>query len=374
MKLQPKIFAQLLVLMGMLGFMVLTGMAQVHPEHRPSPTPGDASTLHWVVTIGVVIALLAFIFWALYAKLRHGKHTNLGYHALGGLVIVMTLFTLVLYLIPATNSAQIQPTDRAWDWKPSEQLSDPGGSGLAGEPYRGYLIYLANGCSYCHTLYLRPQDIETGWGEGARPEEISEIGDYVHYPFTMLGTQRDGPDLTIIGRKIPDMSYQIEHLVNPRKFKERSIMPSYRYLSEQELKDLAAFLVTLGNKPSALRTGQVSQPQPSAELSDLAKQGQELYRKLGCVACHSTDGSSNVGPTWKGLYGTARDVLLEDGSSATVTADDQYLSESMTHPAAKVVKGYKNFMTSIQTLAGGREVSQTELQAIIEFIKSLEVR
>jgi len=326
---------------------------------QPWEAPSEAGGLYWLLVALVALGLLAFSFWALYGRVGLKRFTTTGYHALGALVIVLTLFTLVLYLIPATQAMRLAPTQRAWDWKPGEVLNDPGGSGLAGEPYRGYLVYLANGCTYCHTLYLRPQDIGTGWGEGAAPDDVSRMGDYANYPFTMLGTQRDGPDLTIIGRRIPDMSYQIEHLKEPRRFKPRSIMPSYRYLPERDLLDLAAFLVSLGNEPEKLRAGKLIE-KPEG-LSELAQQGQKLYRKLRCVGCHTTDGSPNVGPTWLGLWGSER--TLEDG--AVVVADEEYLEESIRTPAAKIVRGFRNVMPPFARL------SAEEIQALIEFIKSL---
>lgn len=48
-----------------------------------------------------------------------------------------------------------------------------------------------------------------------------------------------------------------------------------------------------------------------------------LANQRGCLSCHSTDGSSGVGPTWKGLAGSA--VRLANGS--TVTADGEYLTQ-----------------------------------------------
>jgi mono/diheme cytochrome c family protein len=333
-------------------------------EHQPWQAPAQASPIYWVLVVLAGAGILAFMLWALYGRLRPRRWTTAGYHALGALVIIMTLFTLVLYIIPANQAQQIPPTARAWDWKPGETVTDPGGSGLKGEPYRGYFVYLANGCTYCHTLYLRPEDIKTGWAEGARPDEVSQMGDYVHYPFTMLGTQRDGPDLTVIGRKIPDMRYHIEHLVDPRKFKPKSVMPTYRYLSEKDLRDLAAFLVSLGNDPKKLRAGIAPTPPPT-EDPRIAK-GRELYRSAGCVACHSVDGSPNVGPTWKGLFGHDVEVTLPDGSTQIIVADEEYLKEAIVQPAAKIVKGFQNVMPSYE----GR-FSDEELQALIEYIKSL---
>lgn len=328
---------------------------------QPWETPAQAGWIYWLIVFIVGGGLLAFALWALYGRMRVGRPTTGRYHALGALVIVMVLFTLTLYLIVATQAEDMPPTARAWNWQPTETLKDPGGSGLMGEPYRGYLVYLANGCTYCHTLYLRPQDVRTGWGEGATEADVSQAGDYVHYPFALLGTQRDGPDLTIIGKKIPDMKYQIAHLKDPRQFKPRSIMPTYRYLSEEDLRDLAAFLISLGNPPDKLRAGQVAPPAP-AGLSSAAKKGEALYRSLGCVGCHTIDGAKNVGPTWKGLYDSQ--VELADGS--TVTADYNYLAESIKDPAAKVVNGFPNMMPPFSNL------SSDELNELIEYIESLK--
>ena len=350
--------APMLTLVGLTA----VGLTQEPEPTRPWQAPSQAGAFYWLLVALTVAGILAFAIWSLYGRPRERRWTTAGYHALGALVLVMTLFTLALYVIPATQAARIPPTDRAWDWRPGEVIQDPGGSGLQGEPYRGYLVYLANGCTYCHTLYLRPQDVETGWGEGARPDDVSQIGDFVKYPFTMLGTQRDGPDLTLIGRKIPDMTYQIEHLKDPRKFKARSIMPSYRYLSEQDLKDLAAFLVSLGNKPDDLRAGRVG-PQVQPGLSELAQLGEKLYRQLGCVSCHTTDGSPSLGPTWKGLYGKERE--LEDGT--TVIADEEYLETSIFDPNAQIVKGYRPTMPAYRG-----QLTDEQLHAIIEYIKSLK--
>src|SRR3989304_6021241 len=52
-----------------------------------------------------------------------------------------------------------------------------------------------------------------------------------------------------------------------------------------------------------------------------AELGKQLYTQRGCNACHSIDGSSLVGPTWKGLYG--HEVVMQDGTK--VTADENYI-------------------------------------------------
>ncbi len=334
-----------------------------HGGMRPWSGPAEAGWLYWLIVIAVLAALLGFAAWTLYG--RHGaeKTSTRHYHALGSLVVLMTLFTLVLYLIVAFRAQSTPPTDRAWDWRYGELLHDPGGTDLAGEPYRGYQVYLSQGCVYCHTLYLRPEDVRTGWGEGATEEDVSQSGDFVNFPFALLGTQRDGPDLTIIGKKIPDMSYQIEHLKDPRRFKPDSVMPTYDYLSDRDLNDLAAFLVSLGNPPEALKSGEVgAQPAgPGGEVDPLVQQGQGLYRSLGCLSCHSVDGSPNVGPTWQGLFGKTE--TLADGSQ--VEADADYLIEAIVEPGASVVQGYPNVMPAYPQL------TQEELDALVAYIESL---
>lgn len=334
--------------------------AQASP-HRSWSDYGDAGWGYWALALVVLVGFGAFVAWALYFRDKAPQHPSTGrYHVLGSLIVVMTLFTLMLYVIVAVDAQNMAPSDRAWDWKPGEVLDDPGGSDLAGEPYRGYQVYLAQGCTYCHTLYLRPEDIVTGWGEGATADDVSQMADFVNFPFALLGTQRDGPDLAIIGKRIPDMGYQIAHLRAPRQFKPKSVMPNYDYLSDRDLRDLAAFLVSLGNPPAALKSGQLTQT-PAPGLDEIALQGQDLYRSLGCVGCHSVDGSANAGPTWKGLYGKTE--TFNDGTNATV--DDDYLIEAITNPGASVVQGYTNFMPPFPQL------TDEQIQALLAYIRSL---
>lgn len=53
-----------------------------------------------------------------------------------------------------------------------------------------------------------------------------------------------GPDLTHEGKKQPDLNWQIAHLKNPAKLSPGSIMPSYAQLKPDELKALAAYMVS----------------------------------------------------------------------------------------------------------------------------------
>jgi len=87
----------------------------------------------------------------------------------------------------------------------------------------------------------------------------------------------------------------------------------------------------------------------------------ETIAQAQCVACHSIDGSTVVGPTWQGLYG--HEVELEGGE--TVTVDDEYLRESITDPGAKIVAGYANLMPTL-------DLDDNQVDDLIAYIRTLE--
>ncbi|HSJ57989.1 MAG TPA: cytochrome c oxidase subunit II [Anaerolineae bacterium] len=93
-----------------------------------------------------------------------------------------------------------------------------------------------------------------------------------------------------------------------------------------------------------------------------AERGALLSNENGCLSCHSIDGTTLVGPTWLGLYGSERP--LDDGS--TVTADDEYLHTAIVDPAAQIVQGFPNVMP--QTYGS---LPEEDIQALVEYIKSL---
>lgn len=109
-------------------------------------------------------------------------------------------------------------------------------------------------------------------------------------------------------------------------------------------------------------------PQPPTEDVKIAR-GKELAASTGCVACHSTDGSAGVGPTWQGIFGHEVTVVLPDGTETKVTADEAYLKESILNTAAKIVKGYQ---AGVMPNYEG-QLNEEDLTALIEYLKSLKV-
>jgi cytochrome c oxidase subunit 2 len=110
----------------------------------------------------------------------------------------------------------------------------------------------------------------------------------------------------------------------------------------------------------------------------LSGTGEQVFAQLGCATCHrsETPGSGTAGsgspasdvpsrgPTLAGLFGSP--VQLQDGR--TVTADENYIRESILDPGAKIVNGYKPIMPTFQGL-----VSEEQLNALVAYVKSLSV-
>jgi cytochrome c oxidase subunit II len=97
--------------------------------------------------------------------------------------------------------------------------------------------------------------------------------------------------------------------------------------------------------------------------SAAAARGQIVASDTGCQACHSIDGSSGTGPTWKGLAGASRP--LESGES--VVADDAYIRNSIVDPLSQVVAGFASVMPTTYS----QQLSASQIGDLVEYIKSL---
>lgn len=91
-----------------------------------------------------------------------------------------------------------------------------------------------------------------------------------------------------------------------------------------------------------------------------ADAGQAIY-EAQCKSCHTIDGSQGVGPSWQGIW--MHDVTLDDGT--TVTADADYITESIQDPTAKVAEGFQPIMPELG-------LSDDDINNVIAFIQTLE--
>jgi cytochrome c oxidase subunit 2 len=93
----------------------------------------------------------------------------------------------------------------------------------------------------------------------------------------------------------------------------------------------------------------------------LSAAGEKVFAELGCATCHRNDVQGR-GPSLQGVFG--KPVQLEDGRM--VTADENYIRESILDPGTKIVKGFKPVMPTFQGL-----VSEEQLNALVAYVKSL---
>lgn len=91
----------------------------------------------------------------------------------------------------------------------------------------------------------------------------------------------------------------------------------------------------------------------------MAASGELLYTKLSCGTCHKSGGRA---PDLAGLFN--RQVQLEGGGE--VTADREYIRESIINPMAKIVKGYPRMMPTYRT-----QLTEDQVNEVIEYIKSM---
>ena len=132
-------------------------------------------------------------------------------------------------------------------------------------------------------------------------------------------------------------------------------MHSRVYVESQE--DFDKFLKSVGDPCEQYLSA--SQKCPAQVAS---AQGEKLYTSKGCVACHTTNGTRLVGPSWKGIWN--KDESTDKG---TIKVDENYVRESILDPQAKVVTGYTPTMPTFRG-----QISDAELDEVIAYIRSLK--
>jgi len=123
--------------------------------------------------------------------------------------LVYALLAIMMGVIPGTLLSATPP--------------GPGVVPLSDAAQRGREVYVGEGCAYCHTQQVRPLAQDRAFG---RP---STAGDYAYATPELLGSERNGPDLSNIGARQPSDVWQEIHLYEPRALVSESIMPAYKW-------------------------------------------------------------------------------------------------------------------------------------------------
>lgn len=101
-------------------------------------------------------------------------------------------------------------------------------------------------------------------------------------------------------------------------------------------------------------------PAPPPPTVDLAAHGREVMDKLGCLSCHSIDGTPRVGPTLKGYFGAK--LVQEDGTPVVGSEARLRGSLDRTQP----LKGYPPTMPLYST-----NVDEADRAALVAYVKTL---
>lgn len=201
-------------------------------------------------------------------------------YLIAGAFIALIFLTIIFVtaILPATT------------FKPDKS---PVAHDYTAQELRGRDVYRREGCFYCHTQFVRYQDREMG--------EMVAAGDYNNETPHVLGTERTGPDLSNIGGKYPDAWHWAHHM-NPRKVKPGSIMPSFSYLSTEDMTDLIAYLQTIGRQrkmpawiapPQEIRDRYaLISEKVDVNASSVANAGRGIFQQ-NCAVCHGVNAQGN---------------------------------------------------------------------------------
>ena len=128
----------------------------------------------------------------------------------GGSTLIYLGLAILMGVLPGMWLSKVPPT--------------PGLKPLTPLEVRGREVYVSEGCVYCHTQQVRPLPGDKPFGRPSAP------GDYAYQTTELLGSERNGPDLSNIGTRQSSSIWQYIHLYEPRAVVPQSIMPAFPWL------------------------------------------------------------------------------------------------------------------------------------------------
>jgi cytochrome c oxidase cbb3-type subunit 2 len=220
----------------------------------------------------------------------------------GGSTLIYAGLAILMAVLPGIWLSQVPPT--------------PGLEPLSLLEARGRDVYVAEGCFYCHTQQIRPLSGDKPFGRPSAP------GDYAYQTPELLGSERNGPDLSNIGKRQSSSIWQYIHLYEPRAVVPQSIMPAFPWLfrvvervppgekavplppsfapkgvviPSDEGKALVAYLLSLKQPVLAQPQAGTRPSAPSGGTSGFdAATGASLFAG-NCAACHGAEGKGVPG-------------------------------------------------------------------------------
>ncbi len=214
----------------------------------------------------------------------------------GGSTLIYAVLAVMMGVLPGMELSRTPP--------------GPGVESLTAPQTEGRDVYVANGCSYCHTQQVRPLPQDKVFGRPSAP------GDFAYQTPELLGSERTGPDLTNIGVRQPSTVWQYIHLYNPRAVVPESVMPAFDWMFR--VVDQAPPGVTPLALPKAYAPGHgVVVPTHDAEVL--------LAYLLALKQPALPSGADETGSAMPGITGTS-------GSSPAATTTPAGAPESVAAP------------------------------------------
>jgi cytochrome c oxidase cbb3-type subunit I/II len=167
-------------------------------------------------------------------------------------VLVIGVAFLTTVLLPALDASDQEPSLLAVSTRDYEAFADGSAAPQAVDRLRqlgldprrvaeGREVYVSEGCVYCHTQQVRANVADVGLGS------VTTSADVTLAAPTLLGRIRLGPDLAHAGQRplTGDVAWVANHLGDPRAERGWSSMPSYDYLTQDDINALAEYIVSL---------------------------------------------------------------------------------------------------------------------------------